>query len=328
MDSPAPDGGADRIAPRAAAVTSAPHAEVAGEALLLCVREWLVPDPQEAFCRVLRQLADASHFGSPYATRFGCRKMAALVYCSNKLERTLPQGAAEHETYALIEGLAEANCGPSDMAQWRQVGGVRWEADGARDGTGARQQFMQHMRALRFLLSRLDAPMTVDILMDTHTILMTGAMHSGRDVAAGVLRNHSCHDGSGHVYPDGDPAKLRGALTRIAEAFNDEVAARVLTPEVLVTAPIRLFYDVVTLHPFSDGNGRLSRLLFAFAVRQLGVPFAVPLTSGHRKARGHYMRAILLARRGHFEELQTLALMSIGDVLNNFAENVRLMGDA
>ena len=322
MAAPAPSE--QSAAPVGAA--GAPHAQGAGEPQL-CERSWLVENPKEAYWRVVQTLADARHFDSPYAARFGLRQMAALVYCSNKLEGTLPRGAEEHETYTLIEGVAVSKCGASDVERWRQPGGVHWEADGARDSSGARQQFVQHMRALRFLLSRLDAPLTVDVVRDTHAILMAGALCSGKDVAAGVLRNNSCHDGGGHVYPDGDPAKLLGALARIVEAFNVAVATRAQSPEVLVTAPVRLFYDVITLHPFSDGNGRLCRLLFAFALRQLGVPFFVPMTSGHRKARGHYMRAILRARLGRFDELQTLALMSIDSVLVNFAENVRLMGD-
>lgn len=295
---------------------------------LLCVKDWLLHDPEEAHRGVSRLLALAAHFESPYAVRFGLRKMAALVYCSNKLECTLPQGAEEHATYALIEAVAGAACEPSDAADWRLAGGMHWEADGAVDGAGARQQFTQHMQALRYVFSQLHAPLTVDLVRDTHAILMAGALCGGKDVAAGVLRDHSCHDGSGHVYPDGDPAKLHNALARIVGAYNAAVAARAQTPDVLLVAPVRLFYDVVTLHPFSDGNGRLCRLLYAFALRQLGVPFAVPLTSGHRKARGHYMRAILQARRGHLAELQTLSLTSIVHVLNNFAENVRLVGAA
>jgi len=87
---------------------------------------------------------------------------------------------------------------------------------------------------------------------------------------------------------------------------------------------VRLFYDVITLHPFENGNGRLCRLLFSFGIMKAGVPFPVPLTTGHTKSRNHYMKAILLARRGDIRELNTMALMSVDYVIRNYLENLRL----
>lgn len=182
---------------------------------------------------------------------------------------------------------------------------------------------VQHMRAARFLLGRAAEPLTVDIIMKAHEVLMAGAINEdGSPIKAGVLRAHAAHAGT-HSYPEGVPAELHGALLRIVDAFNRSCASP--DPEAFITAPVRLFYDVITLHPFENGNGRLCRLLFAYAVRRFGFPFSVPLSSGHRKARGHHMRAILQARRGHMAELHMMALMSMDAVLSNFTENVRLI---
>ena len=69
----------------------------------------------------------------------------------------------------------------------------------------------------------------------------------------------------------------------------------------------------------------MCRLLFAFGIMQSGVPFPVALTTGHSKARKHYMKAIMLARRGDMRELATMALMSVEYTVANFLENLRLV---
>ena len=92
----------------------------------------------------------------------------------------------------------------------------------------------------------------------------------------------------------------------------------------LVEPAVRLFYDVITLHPFQNGNGRLCRLLFSFAIMQAGLPFPVALTTGHSGARKHYMKSILLARRDDTRELATIALVSVDNTISNFLEDIRL----
>ena len=89
-----------------------------------------------------------------------------------------------------------------------------------------------------------------------------------------------------------------------------------------------LFYEVVTIHPFVDGNGRLSRLLLSAALQRGGFPFPVPLTTGHHKARSQYMHAINAARRSResspakkYEELVTMTLMAAYNRLINFLFN-------
>lgn len=287
------------------------------DALSLTTKEWLLTEPDATLRAVTEALRDRAPYSVPYASTFSRRMLTVLVYTSNRLEDTLPEGVKEHETYALLDEIAAAasDVRPPEPAE-------RWPAEGGDGGKQTRAQLVQHMHAARFLFRLVGAPLTVEAVTEAHRLLMAGAEDSGVPVKAGAFRDRPACAGT-HPYPEGDPAMLRDSLAAIVAAFNRCIDSP--DDNTVVTAPVRLFYDTITLHPFENGNGRLCRLLFAYAAMRAGAPFPVPLTSGHRKARGHYMRAIFQARRGNMSELHTLALMSIEAVLCSFRENLRVM---
>ena len=56
---------------------------------------------------------------------------------------------------------------------------------------------------------------------------------------------------------------------------------------------VRLFIDVINIHPFEDGNGRLCRLLLSHALVESEMSlFPVLLSSFHRRGRRHYIQAV------------------------------------
>ena len=284
-------------------------------------KEWLIDDPIATLTKIRVQLEDEQFAGS-YVVLFRKRLAITNVYASNKLERTLPAAISEHDTYMLLEASYDASADDEDAAP-----GADWNAEGEEDPTarnGAKKtavQLLQHLRALKFLMQQVDMPLSAEIILKAHEVLMAGALDDdGTSIKNGVLRDHPCHAGT-HVYPEGNPAALLASLRRIIDEYN--VSARA-SPSLVLPAT-RLFYDVITLHPFQNGNGRMCRLLFAFGIMQSGVPFPVALTTGHSNARKHYMKAIMLARRGDMRELATMALMSVEYTVANFLENLRLV---
>ncbi|TPX45542.1 hypothetical protein SeMB42_g03966 [Synchytrium endobioticum] len=109
------------------------------------------------------------------------------------------------------------------------------------------------------------------------------------------------------------------SLRHIIDTYNNS------SKDEVVVAPTLFCYEILTLHPFENGNGRLARLLLTWALRQAGVPFPIPLSSGHRKSRSHYMRAILRARIGALQEFNTLTLLSVLRVVANYTEKYRIL---
>jgi Fic family protein len=280
-------------------------------------KEWLLQDPIKTLAKVTSQLKHPllQTGAHPYAPIFYKRAAITMIYVSNKLERTLPLGASAHDTYRVLHQHFD-----DDTDDLHAAPSSSWNAEGDIPSQIA-IQMIQHLRALKFLLCRVDSPLTVAVILKTHEILMAGAVDDqGACIKNGTLRDHPSHSGT-HVYPEGDPVVLCASLTRVVEQYISSMSE---ASPALVEPAVRLFYDVITLHPFQNGNGRLCRLLFSFAIMQAGLPFPVALTTGHSGARKHYMKSILLARRDDTRELATMALMSVDYTISNFLEDIRL----
>ena len=280
-------------------------------------KEWLLQDPIKTLEKVTSQLSHPllQAGAHPYAPIFYKRAAITLIYVSNKLERTLPFRVSAHDTYKILHQLFD-----DDTDDLHAAPSSSWNAEGD-SPLHIPIQMTQHLRALKFLFHRVVSPLTVDVILKTHEILMAGAVDDeGECIKNGTLRDHPSHSGT-HVYPEGDPVVLRASLTRIVDQYNASMSE--VSP-TLVEPAVHLFYNVITLHPFQNGNGRLCRLLFSFAMMQAGLPFPAALTTGHSGARKHYMKSILLARRDDPRELATIALMSVDYTISKFLENIRL----
>ena len=307
-------------------------------------RPWLLDneDPSVALSVVvdlLQRPRDTS-----YTRTFFHQKVVALAWCSNVLEQTLPLGASEHATYAELLELART---PAVVERGEVE--LCWHVDGGGSG-GVTQvavslhQLRQYVIAASSLLAKACQPLTVDVVLACHDSLMMGAVRDDGSPVTSGFRTGPCHAGD-HSYPDGDPPRLRMELESIVARFEAVVSQHSFATShvgssldpvpsgervvAAVTTSVLLFYEVITLHPFENGNGRLCRLLFAFALMRFGIPFPVVLSSGHSKARSHYMKAIFAARRlraGRMGELNSMALMSLERTLTNFYSNLAVSG--
>ena len=62
----------------------------------------------------------------------------------------------------------------------------------------------------------------------------------------------------------------------------------------------RFHERLLTIHPFSNGNGRFSRIIVEFFCQQQGIPiptWGAVLLSDHKKRRSTYIQAIVMARK-------------------------------
>lgn len=137
--------------------------------------------------------------------------------------------------------------------------------------------------------------LTPDIICQAHHVLMHDVIFN-----AGEYRTGEAYGGftSGtFLY---QPAKLISSLLLTVCDFYNQALTVIANSSDQVPALYRLaavlFVQFVTVHPFSDGNGRLARLLASHVLRSV-TPFPVtPYADGTDSTRTVYLDAIMAAR--------------------------------
>ncbi|KAJ3192871.1 hypothetical protein HK101_005818 [Irineochytrium annulatum] len=182
----------------------------------------------------------------------------------------------------------------------------------------------QHGRALTFVEEKADAGerLSVALIKECHGILCEGLMAEGQ--VAGEFRKSGARAGA-----TGFPAH-----TRVDKLMDVTISIYNRMEESEIYSPFAraswLVCQFITIHPFSDGNGRASRLLLIYALRRsipwsftgspvwnalmglsgkvlpggipddfesyiTGVPFAISITNSEAH-RDHYVAAIKASR--------------------------------
>ena len=201
---------------------------------------------------------------------------------NNAMEKTLPVGVSKHETFICLETLFSSLTQHPFAQHYEQLQDA-WTADGGVRREEMVAQMTQHGKALRMATewSRDKSfKLTARHVGELHTVLMLNSVHGG---IPGEIRTLGAFT-DGHIYPEASMETLQPAV--------DKYHASVLCDHHFLVSATVLFYEVIQVHPFEDGNGRLCLLLLNYALCVAGFPFAVPLTSGHSKARKHYIMAI------------------------------------
>mmetsp|Transcript_12374 Transcript_12374/g.18770 ORF Transcript_12374/g.18770 Transcript_12374/m.18770 type:complete len:296 (+) Transcript_12374:82-969(+) len=250
---------------------------------------------------------------------FRWNKSIAMIYTSNKLEGTLPKSAQEHETYRILSELFAGSEIDTHLTE-------NWKADGeTSDGCVSKAQMIHHLNAYRYLCETqtdgkylYERELSSEIILRAHQLLMQNATYENGERIPHGYRTHSVHAGD-YVYLSHE--YIAPSVEKIVRAFNYDKKVGEKNPIIIAA---NLFYDLITVHPFADGNGRLCRLLAAFALLSVGVPFPVSLTSGRSRSRRHYIDCILKARRMGSDRkyLYTLFATSVELGWSNFIGNL------
>ena len=177
-------------------------------------------------------------------------------------------------------------------------------------------QALRHVEKLIQEMGR-SGLLTVQIVCDIHAIVLN-KLHS----TAGKIRNSDVYttlqDGSVHVYPP--PSVLEGRFYCIIDKHNIHMEAlsmdRFRNPQEKVEYVFKcaawLLFHLVSLHPFSDGNGRTCRLLASYVISSVITPFPVSVChSDPLSCRADYIRAIVHCRENPEEGPAELASLLV-----------------
>lgn len=141
------------------------------------------------------------------------------------------------------------------------------------------QMVKDHYGALRVTLdeARKKAPVTAALVqqINAHVMKTTGSIYhtvlGDTDAAKGEYRKGNVSAG-GHYFVAYD--RVPSLMKQLTETIQLQLENAITIIEKLELA-FRAHYELVTIHPFYDGNGRTSRLLMNFIMEYSGLPLCI-----------------------------------------------------
>ena len=166
------------------------------------------------------------------------------------------------------------------------------------------QEIAGYRDALNIIHDSFDAiPITQNYILQLHKIMYS---HMNNPLAG---RTKTVQNYISATYPDGHtetlfiplaPYETPEALDRICEEYNRVIGNMELEP--LIAIPI-FIHDFLCIHPFNDGNGRMSRLLTALLLYRSGfyVGKYISLEAKIAKNKDLYYNSLAKSRTGWHE---------------------------
>ena len=173
------------------------------------------------------------------------------------------------------------------------------------------RQMINCMRAWNYLQKTSDLLLNTEIIRQNHKIMMYG-----EDILVGEYRKSSAFAGYYIFAPVSFiEIYMEDAIFRFHETKKDDP----------IMAATNLFGNIINIHPFADGNGRIYHLILAHVfVQMICCLFPVILSSFHRGGQRHYIKAVKTFDRKP-SMLYTMILKSLIHCWDNFEQNTRML---
>ena len=275
---------------------------------------WKVAETQEQAERLQRFMErmptaslDAAELAEFQQLRLVRTVMHIIGQELNAVEPLSKGGTFEAIFKALSDGAE-----PEGMAQAFHVEGGEQPAD------QWKKMVWQCVLALRRLFE--EDELTVDGLIEVHKIMMEGAYGSGAAVGEGFTAGLRSEPACAGEFNFEAPQRIRPNCEDMVACFNKKLAAGQTHPVQLAAD---LMFDLVTIHPFSNGNGRMCRMVFTYALYRCGFPLLAMYSSNHtgKAARKDYLKSIVdaqtkLNESAHYP-MYSIAFYAVGATIRN-----------
>ncbi len=166
------------------------------------------------------------------------------------------------------------------------------------------QEIAGYRDALSIIHDNFDAiPITRNYILQLHKILYSHMNNPMAGRTKNVQNYISATYADGHteiLFTPLSPFETPDALDQICEAYNLAVSTMGVEPLILIPTFI---HDFLCIHPFNDGNGRMSRLLTTLLLYRCGfyVGKYISLEAKIAKSKDLYYAALQQAQSGWHE---------------------------
>lgn len=186
---------------------------------------------------------------------------------------------------------------------------------------------VNYIKATDFALERLNVlPLCNRLLLETHAVLLNGLR--GSDKNSGEFRRSQNWIGPGGStlktarYIPPSPGDMDIAMTDLEKYMNDDDQTDPLVRIALI------HYQLETIHPFLDGNGRIGRLMVNLYLKEhhlLTVPTLYISYFLKRNRAEYYDRLNLVREKGDFEQWVKFFLQGIYESAVDSIESIDLL---
>ena len=274
-------------------------------------------------------------------------KSLHLVWVSDQFSGKVPSGLSEKKTYILLsesytkllvspefeedslKRMIESAYIKEDEQQVSQAEQKAHKDRDAEKDRGSEFQLKQHLKTLVFLIRAAEVGISLseNLIKLGHRFLMEGLYTEDKHkINAGEYRTCLVSDGMDHLFIHHQD--IPDAMSRLISKHNS------LQGQDPFERASWLLVEFLTIHPFEDGNGRMSRLLWCYSLMSDGLPFPLTPFPGISKAYKKYNESVK-KDRDHLRELNasstscksttSLTIVSITKVWMNFLSNLRLV---
>lgn len=260
----------------------------------------------------LRRLTDAVKHGQLAAEQ--------VKPCYSFAGKSKGTREVEQHFFALIDARATALAFKRDLSLHRLLTSLL-----ARHGEGPElMKEWQERTGLKALEAReFPCLLSEAVIRDLHATVAEGLMPEDAGVKAGEYRIDIRSVDYDVAFPA--PDLVPNCMKHYVQTANGLISKVFTEGANPFETAAKVSYDLVRIHPFSDFNGRVSRLVLVMVLIACDVPFAVTLRGG-KKERHRYLRALQSANSGDTLPYATLIAMTVAETFAEVDENLQRAG--
>jgi Fic family protein len=156
---------------------------------------------------------------------------------------------------------------------------------------------IDHLEALRFVMQSATEKMELSSAfiqsINAKVMRQTGSIYNTAlgtvDSSAGKYRKGNVRAGNSYFV---NYDKVPGLVEKLCKTLNEKIS-KTIEPEDQLHLSFDAHFDLVSVHPFYDGNGRTSRLLMNFIQKYFGLPMGIVF----KEDKAAYFEALVKSRQ-------------------------------